>query len=80
MDHVTSQLETDDLPNANRDIVLYPASDEDLTDEDSEWEEDTGEIGMDNNHHGAGILCQRAEVYYNDNNDDIQEVKVWMKC
>ena len=36
LDHVTSQLETDDLPNANRDIVLYPASDEDLTDEVSE--------------------------------------------
>jgi hypothetical protein len=43
-------------------IILFPAADEVITDEDSEDEEDEGDMSKDPNHLGKDILNQQAEM------------------
>jgi len=69
----------DELPGipGTRTVNIIPDSNEVVTDEDSEEEEDTGGVGMDINHLGRGILRQQGEVDFMDEDDELPDLTVY---
>lgn len=77
IDEIADML--DELPGipGTRTVNIIPDSNEVVTDEDSEEEEDTGGVGMDINHLGRGILRQQGEVDFMDEDDELPDLTVY---
>ena len=70
-DGILGQLEEEQVTLQNAvDVVLMPPEDGELTDEDSEDDEEL--LPKDPNHFGRGILSQQAELVIFDDDDEDQ--------
>ena len=70
-DGILGQLEEEQVTLKNAvDVILMPPEDGELTDEDSEDDEEL--LPKDPNHFGRGILSQQAELVIFDDDDEDQ--------
>ena len=77
IDQIADMLEQLHEQGADKTVNLIPDSNEPVTDEDSENEEDTGGRGMDINHLGRVILSQQGEVNVYDDDDRLPDLTVY---
>ena len=68
--HEIASLLEDEEPTTIVNVTLIPDSNEPITDEDSEDEEDITGRGMDISHLGRGLLSQEGELDFLNNDDD----------
>lgn len=71
LNEIVALLEENDDRN-DVDVILYPPDEDELTDEDSD--EEDNRTGMDVNRLGQGLLRQQAEIQVNANDDGLSDV------
>jgi len=71
---IEGMLEEQELAHRACDVLLMPPVDDDLTDEDSEDEEET--LPKDPNHFGRGILMQVSEIQIQDKDDTLPDLVI----
>ncbi len=65
------------IPETGRRIIPFPPADEgNISDEDSDEEDDmVGVTGMDINHLGPGMLSAQGEIEFEDPDDELPDIQ-----